>query len=396
MISQFDPISNFIWILMIFVMMLLYPVLMLKQVVWRLEQSVNMIAGFTADAKRTIFRKIPNKKSEKELKEKINNFLEFFMIEPVNLDPYGIVKKLEHIIDLSEEKFKKFVQSIVPNANEDFKANLGMSLSSAVSLYQIEKIVRHNVEMVKKTKNVQLGIIVQMQLPLIEKFSRALLYCTEAFVNGWPIGDSFGAAVAAKLIGNAKVKEVEADTVMVRKKIKGKDVFIIKAKGPGGRLGKLGKTVEKLVKRHRIGKIITIDASGKLEGEKTGTIAEGIGVAIGGAGVDRSYIENIATSKGIPLDSYVVKMSHEEAITPMPMEVYKAIDAVVERVLENIAMSKGPIIVVGVGNTCGVGNDAEAVESVAPIVKKNAEMMKRREEEEKKKESSGWFRPFGF
>ena len=44
-------------------------------------------------------------------------------------------------------------------------------------------------------------------------------------------------------------------------------------------------------------------------------------MAIGGIGIDRSYIENIATEKEIPLDSIVVKMSHEEAIMPMKTEI---------------------------------------------------------------------------
>ena len=53
----------------------------------------------------------------------------------------------------------------------------------------------------------------------------------------------------------------------------------------------------------KIAKIITIDAAAKLEGERTGTIAEGVGVALGGIGVDRTYIENVAVKRKIPLDS---------------------------------------------------------------------------------------------
>jgi hypothetical protein len=377
-------------------MMFLYPVMMWKYVVARLQQTLDIVSGFSLEAKKMILKTV-SKKTKKDVKAAINNFLEFFMIEPLSLDPYGIVKKLEHISNLSEEKFKRFVQSIVPGSDKEFQANLAMGLSSALSLYQIEKLIRHYVELVKKTRNSQLGLILQMQLPLVERLSRALLYATEAFTNNWPIGDSFGAMVAAKLIGNSKGKELEEGTLVVRKKIRGKDVFIVRAKGPGGRLGKLGKVVEKLVKKYKIKKIITVDAAAKLEGEKTGTIAEGIGVAIGGIGVDRSYIENIATSKNIPLDSFVVKMSQEEAISPMPLEVFNAVEPTVKRIEENIAASKGPIVVVGVGNSCGVGNDEKSLKEIEPLIRKNAKIMKKREEEEKKKaEKISWFRPFGF
>jgi len=377
-------------------MMFLYPVMMLQYVVARLQQTLDMVSGFSSEAKKMILKTV-SKKTKKDVKDAINNFLEFFMIEPLSLDPYGIVKKLEHISNLSEEKFKRFVESIVPGSDKEFQANLAMGLSSTLSLYQIEKLIRHYVELVKKTRNSQLGLILQMQLPLVERLSRALLYGTEAFTNSWPIGDSFGAMVAARLIGNNKGKELEEGTLVVRKKIRGKDVFIVRAKGPGGRLGKLGKVVEKLVKKYKIKKIITVDAAAKLEGEKTGTIAEGIGVAIGGIGVDRSYIENVATSKNIPLDSFVVKMSQEEAISPMPLEVFNSVEPTVKRIEENIAASKGPIVIVGVGNSCGVGNDERSLKEIEPLIKRNAKMMKKREEEEKKKaEKISWFRPFGF
>jgi hypothetical protein len=394
-ISQFD-ITWIVWFILVFVMMFLYPVMMLQYVLARLQQTLDMISGFSSEAKKMILKTV-SKKTKKDVKDAINNFLEFFMIEPISLDPYGIVKKLEHISNLSEEKFKHFVRAIVPNSDTEFQANLAMGLSSALSLYQIEKLIRHYVELVKKTKNSQLGLILQMQLPMVERLARALLYGTEAFTNNWPIGDSFGAMVATRLIGNSKGKEMEEDTLVVRKRIRGKDVFIVKAKGPGGRLGKLGKVVEKLVKKHKVRKIITVDAAAKLEGEKTGTIAEGIGVAIGGIGVDRSYIENIATSKNIPLDSFVVKMSQEEAISPMPLEVFNSVEPTVKRIEENIAASKGPIVVVGVGNSCGVGNDEKSLKETESLIRKNARMMKKREEEEKKKaEKISWFRPFGF
>jgi len=356
---------------------------MVSQLLWKLEKSATMLENLTTKAKNIVMKKIP-KRNGKNLKEKIDNFLEFFMIEPVSLDPYGIIKKLEHISNLSEEKFKVFVKSIAPSLNKEEQANLMMGLSGAISLNQLAKIVRHYVEVVRKTKNLQLGMVLEMQLPLIERISKALLQGTEALTNGWPIGDGVGCMIAAKLIGNSKVREMEEDVVVVEKKIKGKKVIIMKAKGPGGRLGKLGRAVEKLVKKRKIDKIITIDAAAKLEGEKTGKVAEGVGVAIGGIGVDRAYIEELATKKKIPLDSIVIKMSQEEAIQPMPEAVLKAVPIAVEAVERSIENSSGRILVVGVGNTCGVGNNAKSVEKAITEAKKVLKLLKKRREEEKK------------
>jgi hypothetical protein len=378
-----DIWSNILWFIILMAFFSVYPRLMVAQMVWKLEKSAVMIEGLTAQAKNIVIKKI-TKKPKKELREKVNNFLEFFMIEPVSLDPYGIIKKLEHIADLSEKRFKMFVKDVAMGLDKEEQANLVMGLSGAITLNQIAKIVRHYVELVRKTKNLQYGMMLEMQLPLIERISRSLIKGTEAMTNGWPIGDSVGSLVAAHMIGKNKTKEIEEDVVAVKKKIKGKSVVIMKAKGPGGRLGKLGKAVEKIVRKNRVDKIITIDAAGKLEGEKTGTIAEGVGVAIGGIGVDRAYIENLAVKKNIPLDSVVIKMAQEEAFEPMPEDVLKAVPKAIKTVEDDVAKSRGRILIVGVGNCSGVGNDERAAEGAEEQVRKVLKIMKAREEKEKK------------
>jgi hypothetical protein len=310
----------------------------------------------------------------------------------------GIVKKIEHLTIQSEEKFKYFVRRIAPNMDSEEQANLIMGLSGAMSLYQIEKLIRHVLETMKKTKNYQLGLMLSMQLPLIEKISKALLKGTEALANGWPIGDGIGPLIVSNLAGNVIWKEIEEDVSAINKKIKGKNVVILKAKGPGGRLGRIGKAVDNLVKRNKIAKIITIDAAAKLEGEKTGSTAEGVGVAIGGVGVDRSYIENIATSKNIPLDSFVIKMGQEEAIMPMREEVLKTNEKIIRMIEENIkdTREKGKIIIVGVGNSSGIGNDFEQIKKAEVLIKKNAKILKQREDEEKKREKKSIMDWIGF
>jgi hypothetical protein len=374
-------------------MIFFYPRLMISQMLWKLERSAEMLEELTRRGKRIVTRRI-SKKPSRELRESINNFLEFFIVTPVSLDPYGIVKKFEHLINLQEKRFKYFVSRIAPNLDSETRANVMMGLSAAISQNQIAKIVRHYVEIIRKTRNLQLAMILQMQVPLIERLAKALFRGTEALTNGWPIGDCIGSLVAADLIEKEKTKEIEKDTLLVRKKIKGRDVYIIKAKGPGSRLGKIGKAVEKIVKKEKIAKIITIDAAAKLEGEKTGKIAEGVGVAIGGIGVDRAFIENVAVQKDIPLDSIVIKMSQEEAIMPMKEDVLKSVQKVVNLVKENVSKTKGKgkIIVVGVGNSCGIGNNKKAAEESKKLIKKIARITKKRKEEMKKERKLiDWF-----
>ena len=375
---------------------LIMPILYLRMNYWqsllKLESVANSLTEMSTNAKKIVLKKI-SKNPDARLKQEVNSFMEFFAIEPVNLDPYGIMNKIEHLVNLSEERFEAFVDKIAPRADAETQANLMMGLSGALTLHQIEKIIRHYVELVKKTKNIQLAMIFSMQLSLVERVAKAMLSGTEALTNGWSIGDSAGALVAAHMIGSSRGREIEKDMLMVRKKIGSRTVFILKAKGPGGRLGKIGKAVEKIAKRNKIVKIITIDAAAKLEGERTGSIAEGVGVAIGGPGVDRSRIENLAVRSEMPIDSYVIKMAPEEAIMPIRREVIAAVPRVIELVEENVreTKKKGAIIIVGVGNTGGIGNTKQEAQKAEIEAKKVLEIVKQRERKEKKKRNwLGW------
>jgi hypothetical protein len=386
-IGNFGSIGNILWFVFFMVFMLFYQRIMLSQMLWKLEQTAEMLERLAGKGKKFVLRKI-SKSISKEIKDSVDHFLEFFVIEPVNLDPYGIMKKLEHLTTLEEKRFKYFVKEVASDLDEESQANLVMGLSGAISLNQVAKVVRHYVETIKKNKNLQLAMILQMQLPMIERITKALLDGTESLSNGWPIGDCAGSLVVAHMIGDGKTREIEEETLVAEKRMYGKNVYLIKAKGPGGRLGKLGKAVEKIIKNKKISKIISVDAAAKLEGEKTGSIAEGIGVAIGGIGVDRSYIENIAVQKNIPIDSIVIKMSQEEAIQPLVNEIMQARSKVIKLVEDDIKKTKGNVIVVGVGNCAGVGNNKKAAEEAEKLAKHILTIIKSRKKE--KRNFFGW------
>jgi hypothetical protein len=311
--------------------------------------------------------------------------LEFFVISPVDLDPYGIMKKLEYLINLEKDRFNYFVGQVAPKFDSETKANLTMGLSGAMSLYQLAKVLRHFVELIKKTKSINLAMILQMQLPLVEKIAKALLKGTEALTNGWPIGDTIGAYIAADLTDDSKVVEVDDETIIARKKYRNRDLIIIKAKGPGGRTGNPGKVLDEVCKKEKVAKIITIDAALKLEGEKTGSIAEGVGVAIGGVGVDKSYVEEVAIKKKLPLDTIIIKMGQEEAIMPMKKAIFDSLPKVMNALNETIdrTTEKGKIIVVGVGNTSGIGNNRKGIEKTKKMIKENIKKMKDMEKKRK-------------
>jgi hypothetical protein len=247
--------------------------------------------------------------------------------------------------------------------------------------------VRHNVELAKKFKNLQIAMIIQMQLPIIEKIAESELKGTEAFINNWPIGDSIGALVAASMID--KSRDIAEDVVAGKTKIEGRQCFVLKAK-EGPHLGRVDEAIEAIMKKNKIARVITIDAAQKLEGEKSGSVAEGVGFAMGGWG-QREMIENMLLPRKMPVDSIVVKVGMFEAIMPMRKEIFDSVERTQESVKRAVRRTKKnqKVIIIGIGNSSGIGNTKKTVEGVKKVVDQLEKKYKREEEMEKKRK--GWF-----
>ena len=122
--------------------------------------------------------------------------------------------------------------------------------------------------------------------------------------------------------------------------------------------------------------MLTIDAAVKLEGEKSGTIAEGIGVVIGGTGVDKWMVEEQFIKKDLKTDAIIVKMSPEEAISQMTVDIAEAAKKTLPIIEKSILRSKKQtkVMIVGVGNSCGLPNkisDISQIKLKKMIKKKN-------------------------
>jgi hypothetical protein len=94
-----------------------------------------------------------------------------------------------------------------------------------------------------------------------------------------------------------------------------------------------------------------------LEGEKTGAIAEGIGAAIGGIGVEKYQIEEVATRFNIPVYAVIVKQSIQDAITIMRKEIsdsFNNVSKTVLTVVEDKTSVGQSVLIIGIGNTLGV------------------------------------------
>lgn len=340
----------------------LLPRLMIWRSVKKIEGSLDKLRANASDAEQT-FLDASGSGAVEEKRRMLEPMKNMVVSPPTGIDPAGLVRKLEHLLDLSEDKMDRFVDRMSGDLDEEQRANLQMAFKGVYGSHQLFVLVRHFRELIEDMQNYQLAGMVQMMLPLYEEIARSQKEATEAFVDGIPIGDSVGPLVAASFMEN-EPEEIAEDVVVSEEEVDGKTVHVLKSNGPGSRLGKYGDAIETLVEDEGIEKIVFVDAGMRYEGEETGKVVDGAGVLMGGPGVEKFKIEEVASEHDIPLEGFIVKQSGPQASRPMHSQIYDAVPDAKQRVGEEIEESEGPILLVGVGNTSGVGNSAEATEGL--------------------------------
>ena len=290
----------------------------------------------------------------------IDRFLEYFTISPQSLDPTGVVWKLEHILDIRDTRFKDEVKLMAPESNETQVNNLENTLEAAMALNYIYKVIRHYYLLGKKTLSLYIIMQIQMILPLVMREAEAYASALKAFAYGQPIGDGAGALVAAKLMQGHEKRKIAKDCVVATVPIEGRTAYVIKAEGPGGNVGKPGSAVKAIIEENKgkISTIIMVDAALKLEGEKPGDVAEGVGAAIGGPGVDQYKIEESILKYRIPINAVIIKEDIGDAVSPMRKKIFEAAGPAIERIKRVIlerTKEGDKLIIAGIGNTIGIG-----------------------------------------
>ncbi len=299
-------------------------------------------------------------KAQTDPADRVDRFLEYFTIGPQGLDPAGIVWKLEHILDVRDIRFKDEVKLMAPAADETQANNLENTLEAAMALNFIYKVIRHFYLLGKKTLSLYVIMQIQMILPLVMREAEAYASALKAFAYGQPIGDGAGALVAARIMHGQETRKIAKDCVVATVPFEGRTAFVIKAEGPGGNVGKPGDAVKAVIEENKgkIASVIMIDAALKLEGEDLGEVAEGVGAAIGGPGVDQYKIEDELVKYHIPINAVIIKEDIGDAVSPMRKEIFDSVDKVLERIKQVVlerTKEGDKVIIAGVGNSIGIG-----------------------------------------
>jgi len=321
----------------------------------RLNQLESLVNDATAKL-RVKLLELGIKEPDKLITKTYENF---FVIEPVSIEPTDIIRRLDHLIKTNEEKYKGELAKELPGVSRDMLNNVAVALAIGSALYTIYKIVRHYILLGKKYDNWILLMQLSVQLPQLVKMLSPYVTAIDGVLRGVPMGDGVGPLVASRLLGDADRVEIDVDTVYGVVKLNGRNVYVIKARGPGATVGRPGSALAKLAEelQCKISRIITVDAALKLEGEPSGLVAYGTGAAIGDVGPQKIEIERVAVKCNAQLDAVIVKMSDEEAIKPMSKEIADAAEkalALVKEIIETKTSVGDNVVVIGIGNSAGI------------------------------------------
>lgn len=333
----------------------------------QIREVISKLEKWSDEGKNTTIKMIRELgKPEKDPTSLVEDYMEYILIEPVERDPSGVLNRLEYLLDVRKSRFDDLIAQLAPAADRDQRANIDMTFEAAIALRQMFLVIRHFYYMGKETNNYAMIVSIQIALSMIMKYAKAYYSALKAFTEGQPIGDGAGALVASILRnefsnnGNAETSEIAEDVSLTATQFEDRNMLIVRATGPGGRVGKPGEAIVNLIKESnwKVARVIMIDAGLKFEGEKTGKIVEGVGAAIGGPGVEKFKIEQEVASQKVPVDAVIIKMSIEEALTPMKKEIsdgaHKSAERVKNMILER-TKAGDTVIVAGIGNCIGIG-----------------------------------------
>lgn len=353
-----NPLMMLIWIIPIIIFIFYGQRIQLQITSSVIKKSLKKLEKHRNESKTELIEYIKNNlKPKKDPALIIDKFLDYFTIMPVDMDPNGIVAKVRHFVRSREDYTREHVRSLSPEMSNYELTKVQNLLDIATTLQLIHKIINHLFLTAKKQKNYPLIVPLQMMLPFVMEEADALAKAIPAFKQGQPIGDGIGPMVVGKMMLNTEKQTVAFETVLSQTEYDGRKLLLMKADGPSASVGRPGDGIESIISKQKLDAIIMIDASLKLEGEESATIAHGFGAAIGGIGTERFQIEEVATKHKIPVFAIVIKESIKEAITLMTKKIADKAEETRSQLYEMIkenTKSGQSILVIGVGNTLGV------------------------------------------
>lgn len=328
-----------------------YRDIMLYLELRKVRKRVKEVSEMVKETRSIMMSMFDDKLAEEERSAGYDNVMDYFVIAPIETDPSGVMSRLEHLLDTGDETLEKLVAPLSPDGDSEKVENLKQMFKEAIKLNRIYKILREVYLSSKKSRSLETMMQITMNLSMLIRDARIRFKAVKAYADLQPIGNGIAPLVASKLIGNSPF-EVKDGVVISENKYKGRDLIIIKPKGPSARMKNLGRVAESKIRaEEKVAGVIVITAQVKLEGEKKVVVTPATGT-IFISEPDKYRLEELASQRRIPLMSIIVKISEEEYYTTMTDEIRNTVPKIIDMLEDTInSFGEGKIIVIGSGNT---------------------------------------------
>ena len=356
--SEMDLLLLIVWIIPIIIFVAFGQQIQLYMTSIELKKKIKKIKMLEKQSHSELLDFINTYDNDDIKYKKIEQMIDYFTIFPTDIDPIGIMNKIKHIIRNRDQQTNSTLHRIFPDCDKLTITKFQTLLEIVTTIRSFHKTATHIFLTAKKHHNYPLILPLQLTLPFIMEETMALKDSIWPIKNGKPLGDGIGPLVINNMIKNISSKHDDIDqTIWCTSFYKERKLYFVKAQGPYPIVGKLGDAIELLVSKYEQNLIILIDAALKLEGEKSASVFCGFGVAMGGIGIDKFQIEEIATKHKIPVFSIIVKQSIKDSLTTMTNEISEQVNyikSIIYNVIEENVSSNKSVLLVGVGNTSGI------------------------------------------
>ena len=130
------------------------------------KRSLGRLGQFKKAARDSVLTSaLRFKADQKEVESRVDRLTGSFAITPVNMDPHGIVPKLEHVLNTYDENLKMEVRKMAPGATDAEVNTLTNQMEISIGLDQMYRVVRHFYLLAKKQGGLMAMAQLQMAMP---------------------------------------------------------------------------------------------------------------------------------------------------------------------------------------------------------------------------------------
>jgi hypothetical protein len=147
-----------------------------------INKSLFKLSGMKDTSKReTIDYFLKVGKSPQNPTARIEDFLEYFTIMPIDMDPSGLMGKIDYLVNTNDERIRDEIKHILPSATPVQTTSAQNLLEVAAGLNMLHKIVRHFYILGKRTKSPFVVVQLQIIMPFLMQEAEAYINAIDAF-----------------------------------------------------------------------------------------------------------------------------------------------------------------------------------------------------------------------